>query len=73
KFGLSGLINALSIFLINTALTLQIVPYVSSIKRTSVLFGVLYGYILFKEKNVGKRFFGALIMVLGVVLIILYR
>jgi len=73
KIGLSGLFNALSAYFINTALTMQIVPYVSSIKRTSVLFGVLYGFILFKEKNIGKRFFGALIMFLGAALIILFN
>jgi len=70
KVGLSGLFNALSAYFVNTALTLQIVPYVSAIKRTSVLFGVIYGFILFREKNIGKRFLGALIMVLGAVLII---
>lgn len=71
--GISGLFNALSAFFINTALTMQIVPYVSSMKRTSVLFGVMYGFILFKEKNIGKRFFGASIMFLGAVLIILFN
>ncbi|MDP2934706.1 MAG: DMT family transporter, partial [bacterium] len=68
KFGVSGLANAFSIFLVNSALTMQIVPYVSSIKRVSVLFGAIYGFILFKEKNIIKRLVGTLIMVSGVAL-----
>ncbi len=69
---LGGIFNAVSLIFINTALTMQIVPYVSSIKRTAVLFGVLYGMLLFREKNIGKRFLGAFIMVVGAVLIIFY-
>ena len=71
KFGLVAIVSSLSIIAINTALTLQIVPYVISIKRTSILLGVIYGFLLFKEKNVGKRLFGALIMFAGMALIIL--
>jgi drug/metabolite transporter (DMT)-like permease len=37
----------------------------------SVLFGMVYGWILFKEKNIMIRFSGALFMMAGAVLIIL--
>lgn len=71
KFTSIGFVNALAIFTINSALTLQIVPYVASVKRISVLFVVIYGFLLFKEKNIGRRFLGILFMIAGVVLIIL--
>jgi len=71
KFGLVAVASVLSMVAINTALTLQIVPYVISVKRTSILFGVIYGFLLFKEKNIGQRFLGALIMFAGMVLIML--
>lgn len=71
KFTSVGFVNALAIFAVNSALILQIAPYVTSVKRVSVLFGVIYGFLLFKEKNIGRRFFGVLFMLAGVALIIL--
>lgn len=43
--------------------------YMLSLKRTSLLFGVLYGAWLFKEERIGERFAGAVIMIIGVFLI----
>jgi len=54
------------------AITLVIVPYMVSIKRTSSIFGVLYGKFMFKEKNIKQRFLGAAIMLIGAALIILF-
>ena len=45
--------------------------YVIAIKRTSVCFGVIWGHLIFHEKGVKERLTGAIVMVLGVVLIIL--
>lgn len=59
------------IIAVNLAYTLQIVPYVIAIKRLNVLFSVILGGMLFKEKNMIKRGFGAIIMVLGMLVIIL--
>ena len=56
---------------INTAFTLQIVPYVIAIKRMSIIITVLYGTIIFSETEVMKRLAGALLMVSGAVLILL--
>jgi uncharacterized membrane protein len=53
------------------AIRLVIVPYMVSIKRTSSIFSVLYGYFLFKEKNIKERLVGALIMLIGAAFIIL--
>jgi drug/metabolite transporter (DMT)-like permease len=57
---------------INTAYLEQIVPYVSAIKRTSILLTVLYGTLVFREQEHLRRIAGAAMMVLGVVLILLF-
>ncbi len=57
---------------VNSALTMQIVPYVLSIKRISIIFGVIYGFWIFKEKHMLNRAVGAVIMLLGAVMIIAF-
>ena len=66
-----GIFYALMVIFHNLAITLTIVPYMMSIKRTSSIFSVLYGHFWFKDENIKMRGFGALIMLLGAVLIIL--
>ncbi len=73
KFLLVGAISALSMVAINTAMLIQIVPYVISIKNISILFSVLIGIIVFKEKNAKEKIWGAVIMLAGVMLIVLYK
>lgn len=67
-----GLFFALMAIFHNLAIQLVIVPYMISIKRTSSIFSVLYGCFIFKEKNIKERLAGALIMVIGAALIILF-
>lgn len=55
----------------NLAITLVIAPYMISIKRTNSIFSVLYGWLLFKEKNIRTRLIGAVVMLIGAGLIIL--
>jgi drug/metabolite transporter (DMT)-like permease len=43
--------------------------YMISIKRTSLLFSVLYGALWFKEEKMRERFAGALLMLAGIFLI----
>jgi len=45
--------------------------YMIAVKRMSILFSVFYGWILFKESDMGARMLGALLMFAGVVFIIL--
>ncbi len=45
--------------------------YMIAVKRMSILFSVVYGWILFKESDVGIRMLGALLMFTGAVFIIL--
>ncbi|MFH1072482.1 MAG: EamA family transporter [Nanoarchaeota archaeon] len=71
-FLLTASVLSLIAITINLAYTQQIVPYVISIKRTSIVFSVLYGWLLFKEKDITKRLLAALILLAGVVLIILF-
>lgn len=63
-----GWFNALMFIFVSLAMELAIVPYVISVKRMTIFFSTLFGYFFFNEKRIVERFVGALIMVLGVVL-----
>jgi len=64
-----GLAAALTTIFHMSAIELANVSYVIAIKRLSVLFGVVFGYLLFKEKDFKERLTGASFMVAGVALI----
>lgn len=66
-----GFFSALTIIFQMIAISLTLVAYVISIKRVSVVFGVLWGRFFFKETGIKERLTGTLVMVLGVVLITL--
>ncbi|OPY64577.1 MAG: EamA-like transporter family protein [Syntrophorhabdus sp. PtaU1.Bin050] len=55
------------------AISLTQVAYMISVKRLSLLIGVIYGYIFFNESNFADKFLGAFIMFTGFVLIVLFR
>lgn len=69
---ITGGLLALEILSIGLALTLQIVPYVISVKRTSILFAVVIGGIVFEEAALGRRTVGAAVMVAGTACILLF-
>lgn len=69
---LIGLFAALGLAFQMTAIEEGLVPYVISIKRTSIVFSVLFGGLIFKEKDAASRLLGAAIMVLGVFCITLF-
>jgi drug/metabolite transporter (DMT)-like permease len=52
------------------AISLTKVAYMISLKRTSLLIGVMYGYFFFKEKNIGERLSGVVLMLIGFVMIV---
>jgi drug/metabolite transporter (DMT)-like permease len=52
------------------AISLANVAYVISVKRISIIIGVLFGYLFFKEKNIRERLLGATLMFIGFVIII---
>ena len=65
-----GLFYSIMIASHMTALNLTKVAYMISVKRISLVIGVLYGYFLFRETNIGERMLGALLMLTGFVLIV---
>ena len=69
---LIGTVVAIEAASINMAYTLQIVPYVIAIKRLSILFIVIFGTLVFSERETGKRLAGAALMVTGAVIIMLF-
>lgn len=54
-----------------SAIRLIEVPYMISVKRTSMIFSTIYGWLLFKEENIRERLLGSAVMVIGVALIML--
>jgi len=51
------------------AISLIEVSYMVSVKRLSILFGVLYGIMFFKETNIKERLLGATVMVSGIIVL----
>jgi len=70
--GSIGCFNALSLGGYLVALTLAPVHYVVCIKRCSILFSVVLGRVLFKERFVSNRLPGAMIMLAGVIILSLW-
>ncbi|HAM49310.1 MAG TPA: hypothetical protein DCP92_00910 [Nitrospiraceae bacterium] len=56
-----------------TAMSLTRVAYMISVKRLSLLIGVFYGYLFFKESGIKERFMGTLLMLAGFIIIVLYH
>lgn len=48
------------------------VPYAISVKRVSLLFGIIYGALWFKETNIRERLIGGIIMIIGVSIVTLF-
>lgn len=70
---LPGFCQALGIFAHMIAISLTQVAYMISVKRLSLLIGVLFGYMFFKETNIRERFVGTFLMIIGFVLIVLFH
>lgn len=62
---LIGLFQAIGLLAHNTALNLGPVPSVIAVKRSSILFAVIWGLVFLRERYVGERLGGALLMVIG--------
>jgi uncharacterized membrane protein len=61
-----GLCTAVMIMSHFIAISLTDVAYMISVKRTSLIFSVLYGKFLFKEEKIKERLIGSAVMVAGV-------
>lgn len=71
KFVLIGLCTSIMIITHFLAISLAQVALVISVKRTSLIWSVLYGALLFKETNIRERLLGSAVMAAGVALIAL--
>lgn len=71
-FLLIGFLFAIMVTAHFSAISLTKVSYMISVKRTSLIFSVLYGWLFFKEENIRERLLGSIVMVIGVVLITLF-
>lgn len=52
------------------AMSLTKVAYMISVKRLSLLIGIIYGFYLFKEEKLSERLSGAILMFIGFVLVV---
>ena len=66
------MVLATLIFSHTAAISLIQAAYMLSVKRSSLLFGVLFGAVVFKEENIRQRLLGAAIMMCGVLIIGLF-
>lgn len=64
-----GILSTLTIICHMLAISMTIVPYVISIKRTNSILSVIFGRIFFKEGHLQERLFAAILMFIGVLLI----
>jgi len=72
NLSLVGVFTSLAYFLHMTAISLTLVVYVVSLKRTAGMITVIYGAVFFKEQNIKNRLTGSIIMFVGVLLIVLF-
>ena len=70
SFFLIGLFTAIGLSCQFFAITKGLVPYVISIKRLSIVFGVLIGGMFFKETHLKLRLLASVIMFAGIVFIV---
>ncbi len=55
------------------ALSLVNVAYMISVKRTSLIFGIIYGHFLFKEERIAEKILGGVIMLAGFIIIVIWN
>jgi uncharacterized membrane protein len=68
---LGGLSMAVSMLAHFHAIERAPVSYMIAVKRTSLIFSVVYGGLIFKEEHIGQRLFGTSIMLSGAVMLYL--
>ena len=64
-----GIMLYLHVLFHTLAISMVKAVYMISVKRMSILFSVVYGWLLFRESQIGNRMAGALLMFLGVICI----
>lgn len=71
RYLLVGLLMAVMIVSHFLAIARVEVAYFVAVKRTGLLFGILYGALLFKERQLGRHLFAGGLMVAGVAAIVI--
>ena len=71
-FVIQGGFSTLNSLTNNLAFVMAHASYVIALKRTSALFGVALGYLVFKEKKISERMIGAIVMVAGVAVLSIF-
>lgn len=66
---LVGILWVTHIFFVNPTYNNTLVAYVGTLKRLQILVSVALGFLFFKEKDFKKRFFAAVLIVAGAILI----
>ncbi len=66
-----GVTYSLMIIFHMIAMSLANVAYMISVKRMSLFFSILYGYLMFKEERIRERAIGSVLMFAGFVFIVL--
>ena len=68
---LLGVVFAFAVITHFAAISISNVAYMIAIKRLSMVFAVIYGWLIFKEKNIINRLLATGVMLLGVILVAL--
>lgn len=61
-----GFVLCLHVLLHVLAISMVEAVYMISVKRMSILFAIIYGWLLFKETDIKSRMLGAILMFLGI-------
>lgn len=70
---LPGMFQSAMIISHMIAMSMTKVAYMISVKRLSLLIGVFYGYLFFKESGIKERLLGTVLMLAGFVLIVVFH
>lgn len=71
RAGLIGILMFIHILCHGLAISMTKAAYMMSIKRLSIVFGVIYGGLVFREENIRNRLAGAALMFAGAAVILL--
>jgi uncharacterized membrane protein len=70
---LPGFLQSVMVISHMIAMSMTKVAYMISVKRLSLLIGIFYGYLFFKESGIKERMLGTILMLTGFVLIVVYH
>jgi drug/metabolite transporter (DMT)-like permease len=70
----TGFLHFVAVSCFNVSLLLAIVPYVSALRRLTIIFEIIFGYLILKQKDdIKKRLLVGLGVVIGAIIIAFFR